>query len=240
MGLNLIRFPPGLQPFRPCTGLSTLLDLRSATIVSRAFSCRSPRDWLGLQARERPDAPALTWRGQTLDYASLARAARQWAGALEAAGLGPGQVLGLSTTDPWLTVAALYGSLQAGVVLLPLDPALAPQRRALLLSQAGCTRLLSDRAVPPPIRHLSPDVLLCPGGPPPSRAAGTGAGCGIINATSGTSGEPKGVMLTMANIAAAVGAARRRIPLGPGDCWLDPLPLFHIGGLSVFFRALEA
>ncbi|MDP2786345.1 MAG: fatty acid--CoA ligase family protein [Sulfurimicrobium sp.] len=62
----------------------------------------------------------------------------------------------------------------------------------------------------------------------------------LLIATSGSTGEPKNVMLSEANLEAAVRASRSRIPLGPGDVWLGCLPLHHIGGIAIFYRCAEA
>lgn len=62
----------------------------------------------------------------------------------------------------------------------------------------------------------------------------------LLITTSGSSGEPKTVMLSADNLEAAVRASRSRIPLGRGDVWLDCLPLHHIGGLVIFYRCAEA
>lgn len=62
----------------------------------------------------------------------------------------------------------------------------------------------------------------------------------LLIATSGSTGEPKSVMLSAANLEAAVQASRSRIPLEPGDIWLACLPLQHIGGIAIFYRCTEA
>ncbi len=62
----------------------------------------------------------------------------------------------------------------------------------------------------------------------------------LLIATSGSSGEPKRVMLSAANLEASVRASRSRIPLDPGDIWLACLPLRHIGGMMIFYRCAEA
>ncbi len=66
-------------------------------------------------------------------------------------------------------------------------------------------------------------------------------GCAeLLISTSGSTGEPKQVMLSAANLEASVRASRNRIPLGPGDIWLDCLPLKHIGGIAITYRCAEA
>ncbi len=58
--------------------------------------------------------------------------------------------------------------------------------------------------------------------------------------TSGTSGARKVVVLTKANIDAAVAASAARLATSASDTWLLVLPLYHVGGLSVLWRSLAA
>lgn len=58
--------------------------------------------------------------------------------------------------------------------------------------------------------------------------------------TSGSSGDPKGVILTPDNIVAAVAASQARLGNDSSDRWLLCLPLFHIAGLSAVWRSLAA
>lgn len=65
------------------------------------------------------------------------------------------------------------------------------------------------------------------------------AGDALVMATSGTTGEPRGVVLTHAAVEAAADAVNRRLDVDPaGDRWLACLPLSHVGGLMVVVRAL--
>jgi O-succinylbenzoic acid--CoA ligase len=64
-------------------------------------------------------------------------------------------------------------------------------------------------------------------------------GDALVVATSGTTGEPKGVVLTMDAIKASAEATSRRLHVEPSrDRWLACLPLAHVGGLGVVTRAL--
>ncbi len=63
-------------------------------------------------------------------------------------------------------------------------------------------------------------------------------GDALVVATSGSSGEPKGVVLTHTAVAASAHATSVRLGVGPDDHWLACLPLSHVGGLSVVTRAL--
>jgi o-succinylbenzoate---CoA ligase len=65
-------------------------------------------------------------------------------------------------------------------------------------------------------------------------------GVALVISTSGSEGEPRGVMLSDASLDEAAAAANRHLPLRPGDLWLDCLPLHHIGGLAILWRCALA
>lgn len=64
------------------------------------------------------------------------------------------------------------------------------------------------------------------------------SGDALVVATSGTTGEPKGVVITHEAVAASALATSERIGATTADHWLACLPLAHVGGLSVVTRAL--
>jgi O-succinylbenzoic acid--CoA ligase len=63
-------------------------------------------------------------------------------------------------------------------------------------------------------------------------------GDALVVATSGTTGAPRGVVLTHEAVAASAAATSRRLGVNDDDHWLACLPLSHVGGLSVVTRAL--
>jgi o-succinylbenzoate---CoA ligase len=73
------------------------------------------------------------------------------------------------------------------------------------------------------------------GAPPPLAHLDPGAVHTVIH-TSGTTGEPKPVELTFANHVASAAASADALGVEPGDRWLCPLPLHHVGGLCVLIR----
>jgi o-succinylbenzoate---CoA ligase len=64
-------------------------------------------------------------------------------------------------------------------------------------------------------------------------------GDALVVATSGTTGEPRGVVLTHAAVSASAAASNRRLGVTGDDHWLACLPLSHVGGLSVITKALH-
>lgn len=65
-------------------------------------------------------------------------------------------------------------------------------------------------------------------------------GVALVISTSGSEGEPRGVMLSNANLYAAATASNQLLPLGAGDLWLNCLPLYHIGGQAILWRCARA
>jgi o-succinylbenzoate---CoA ligase len=196
---------------------------------------------------DHPDA--LHSGGRWFSRERLRADAAHLAQTLAAAGVETSGVLAVQCHDPQVTARLLYAALWRGCALFPLDPGLDPARRDALLHLAGTPLLVADAGLAPPSqRPLLPERLPAlpsapaPQPPPPGR-------CGsrprlqriqLVIATSGTTGAPKGVMLSRRNLWRAARAANRRLGLGVGDRWLNALPLFHIGGLSIFYRALTA
>ncbi|HEV2372131.1 MAG TPA: AMP-binding protein [Streptosporangiaceae bacterium] len=118
--------------------------------------------------------------------------------------------------------AALDGT---GPAVLPLDPALPRARLDALLGQFA------------PTAFETPEGTQC-------RTAGTGEDAGVpadvavVVATSGSTGEPKGVQLSAAALRHSASASLRRIGATPGQRWLCPLPTSHIAGIGVLVRSL--
>lgn len=110
----------------------------------------------------------------------------------------------------------------AGDAVLPIDQRLPHAAKVELTTRLGAGWVVDADG-----RHRAAD------GRP------TEPGDAAVLATSGSSGDPKGVVLTHSAIAASADATSARIGVRPDDHWLACLPLSHVGGLSVVFRALH-
>jgi o-succinylbenzoate---CoA ligase len=119
-------------------------------------------------------------------------------------------------------VMALRGAWDAGHAVLPLDPRL----------PRPAVRRLVDGLRPSRVVDATGDHHRRDGLP-------TEPGDALVVPTSGTTGEPKGVVLTHQSVRASAVATSARLQVDPAvDRWVACLPLAHIGGLSVVTRAL--
>jgi O-succinylbenzoic acid--CoA ligase len=131
----------------------------------------------------------------------------------------------------------------AGVVALDL-PAGAPFVAALRrVWDRGDAALPIDQRLPGPARGallaaLQPTSIIDPEGEIDLTGQPTDDGDALVIATSGTTGTPKGAVLTHDAVRASAVATSERLGVGADDHWLACLPLSHIGGLSVVTRAL--
>ncbi|MBU0501283.1 MAG: AMP-binding protein [Gammaproteobacteria bacterium] len=158
---------------------------------------------------------------------------------LERRGIGRGAVLAVDTPSSTLTALLLPACFRQGVTLFPLDPAMPQSRRIGLLQQAGVDFLISYRG-PVPDRGFDPALLSLRALEPPPGVQARHLNAALIVATSGSAGEPKGVMLSAEAMRSSALAANALLGFRKGDCWLDCLPLCHIGGLAIPCRAALA
>ncbi len=116
--------------------------------------------------------------------------------------------------------AALDGS---GPAILPLEPGLPPGRLASFLDT------FSPEAV-----ETAGGIIPRPGGRPVNEKTA------VVIATSGSTGQPKGVELSAAALTHSARASLARIGAAPGDRWLLCLPATHVAGIQVLVRSLVA
>lgn len=187
------------------------------------------------------DPSALIFEGEETNYRDLSQRAQACAAMLTGRGVRPGDPAAVFSPSPFTTSLLIYATLYLGVTIFPLDPCMAEGRRNRLLAQAGCRWVLSDvelDGLPDGMETIRIDFpvtvesVLKPND--------NGGEAQLIIATSGSEGEPKGVMLSGGNIAASLAASRSRLGLDPGDLWLNCLPMFHVGGVMIAYRCLDA
>jgi long-chain acyl-CoA synthetase len=165
------------------------------------------------------DRPALWFEGSPMSYAELDRRARVAAGELRRRGVTPGDRVALALPNSPAFLAAYFGALRLGAIVVPLNPLLAPPEVEERLAAAGATVLLDAEL---PVEGATGEDVV-------DRGAGDPA---VILFTSGTSGRPKGAVLTHGSILAAARNAAAALALGPKDVVLGAAPFSHVLGLS--------
>ena len=216
-------------------------------------------DWLGNRARRRPSWPALVAPdGAMVPYGLLEERVALLAARLRARGLGRGdRVLALLPAGVAL-VELLHACTRTGVVLAPFDPRASADEAE---RAAACVRprlvvaalVAADaaRAASPlhgaDVSLVAPDAAPLADDPRDGAARVPDAAPRIDLAaphtvvfTSGTTGRPRGVVLSAGNHLASARAAAVRLGAGQDDRWLACLPLHHVGGLAVLLRAVIA
>jgi O-succinylbenzoic acid--CoA ligase len=165
-----------------------------------------------------PRRAALVTPERTWTYAALHDAALAAGGALQTRGLGPGDRVALQMGSEELIVA-LHGCLLIGAVAVPVDLRLAGAERERRRAGAAVVLESLPAGPPAPPRALDPDAVA------------------TVMYTSGTTAGPKEVTLTVGNwLWNAIGSATA-LGLDPAERWLCPMPLAHVGGVSIQLRS---
>ncbi len=175
------------------------------------------------QVRRTPDAPAVLWAGEQLNYAEVNRRANQLAHHLQSLGVGPDVPVGICLERSINQVVGMLGVLKSGGAYVPLDPAYPRERLALMLEDAQAPVLLTQTGlaaiIPVDGRHV---VCLDRAWPvsasdanPSCRA--TAASLAYVIYTSGSTGRPKGVAMTHRPLVNLICWQRKQSPLVTGD-----------------------
>jgi 1-acyl-sn-glycerol-3-phosphate acyltransferase len=232
-------------------GLETVESLGAGEAApDRTRSLVEVLEWHAQRHGERRHVLYLPGDGEPeeLTYGDLLARSRAVAAGLARLGVGPGQSVGLMLPTGLEYFAAFFGAQRAGGVPVPLYP---PARRsqiedhlrrqARILETAGAEVLVTFsevlplarllRAQLPGLRRVVTVSELSLGNTAPPAVNVKEADLAFLQFTSGSTGNPKGVMLTHANLLANLRAIQAGADVRPDDVVVSWLPLYHDMGL---------
>ncbi len=199
-------------------------------------------DFLSDRARITPERPALYYEGRVWTYAGLNAEVSSVCLRLHAVGVRKGDRVAVFLPNRPEYVLLVHSLVRLAAVIVPLNIRLTRAEISEQLSVveadwlvvSGGERLLDGLL--PPEKVLNLETL--------SGATGEGWSEQVIDLdqdwgilfTSGTSGSPKGAVLTLGNLFFSAMASALRLGTRPDDRWLLAMPLYHVGGLSIVFR----
>ena len=196
-------------------------------------------EFLETCARQSGEAPALLYkpglRYERWSYNRLLDGARRAAGLIRAHGLSEGDRVLICGPNCPQWVVAYFGCAFAGAVMVPLDIRSAPDFAARVAGRTEPRLAFLSRRNPETFESLCPSTIyfeevdgILEDQPPAEPLPRSGEDLLEIMFTSGTTGDPKGVMLTHANLMANLAGARHHVPGDPSYRLLSLLPLSHM------------
>ncbi|MCL9798315.1 amino acid adenylation domain-containing protein, partial [Frankia sp. AgKG'84/4] len=188
------------------------------------------------QARQAPDAIALTWREVSLTYAELDARANRLAHLLRGRGVGPESLVAVALARSVDLVVALLAVQKAGGAYLPIDPAYPAERISFMLRDAApvCALTTVDVRAALPTRTGVTTIALDdplvaaalagqPATVPGPHGRATADNLAYVIYTSGSTGAPKGTLIPHRNVVRLFADTRRHFHFGDTDVWT----LFH-------------
>ena len=214
------------------------MDLAGRTKLGEILSIQAARAHVA-------QTPALYFADEVYTYAELEAACAGAARDLHLRALRSGDAVALALPNVPAFVAYLFGILRIGATVVPLNPGLTLHELSWLVHESGARAVVTtaelarqlegDRISTPSLQHV---VTVDPGKPldcPPTtidmEIGGDADDTALLIFTSGTTGRPKGVVLTHRNLLANTAQVAERTALSSRDRVLTVMPLFHANGL---------
>ncbi|HGY57332.1 MAG TPA: o-succinylbenzoate--CoA ligase [Caldithrix abyssi] len=195
-------------------------------------------------ARQFGERPALISGGETVSYAEYERNVARAAKILSDLGLRPHERAALYGKPAAKYVYAFWAAMALKSMVVPLNTRLPLDGLKAQLRQTGCSFLVADHWP----ENATRNALFFPmndlvrmdekRGTIPAQIDERQPATIVF--TSGSSGEPSPAVLTYGNHYYNALGSNENIRLNPGDRWLLSLPLYHVAGISILFRAALA
>jgi acyl-CoA synthetase (AMP-forming)/AMP-acid ligase II len=192
------------------------------------------------------DAPCLTLDGKSLSYREVVELSHTVARALRRSGVRPGDKVGiLSANDP-VAFACVFGIARAGAVWCPINPRNGAAENQELLELFDCRVLIHQESFAPLVKEIGSgldtvvqlgddfDAWLAAAAQDPPVEAPPPEDVVAIVGTGGTTGHPKGVMLTDRNLETMSAITLMSYPFESRPTYLALAPLTHAAGVLCF------
>ena len=202
-------------------------------------------EYLTSSATRHPEKVAVIQGKRRVSYGDLHEHAEAFAGVLRDAGLARGERVAILLENSPEYVVACFGALMAGGVAVPFGEQITGRRLATILNDCRPAVLVapmllieSFAGIPEvrDVKHVIPAERMCDGNGPvgnPSCAGLSGDDLALLLYTSGTTGEPKGVMLTHRNLTANAESIVEYLGLSDADKVMVILPFHYSYGTSL-------
>ena len=201
------------------------------------------QNWLTARLNTSPNAPALYADDACWTYHQLEQMARRYVTAL-APHIRDGQRVALLLDNQPEAIFAIHALIGMGATLVPLNTRLTRDEIAYQLTRSDAALLLTSTAYAERVAGLDVPALHVESisadtvpDPRPFAPVDASAPLAIIF-TSGTTGQPKGAVLTAGNFYSSAMSSAFHTGILPDDRWLCVLPLYHVGGLSIVIRSV--
>ena len=177
-------------------------------------------------ARLYPDKVALVFGDETRTFAELDDRTNRLANALAARGVRRGDKIAVNLYNRLEIVEAWFGLQKLGACPVPVNFRLVEREVEYIARDSGAVEVIDDDWL------STYEELLAGADPSPPRTVVDATDLAFLMYTSGTTGRPKGAMLSHGNLVANTRGWVRETGAGHEDVWLSGLPLFHIGGVN--------
>lgn len=210
------------------------------------------QDWLAARVQATPRKTALIIGEQTWAYGELGQMVEVYCAGLLGQGVAPGHHVAVLLPNGLAYVCLIHALARLGAVLVPLNVRLTVTELGWQLRQSDCRLLIYATETATVAHALTTEVTYATIDTAALKWHGEHSSLesGLLKKirflldepqaivfTSGTTGQPKGAVLTFANHFWSATASTYRLGLLPDDRWLSCLPLYHVGGLAVVFRS---
>ncbi|WP_432357305.1 class I adenylate-forming enzyme family protein [Sporosarcina sp. UB5] len=203
---------------------------------------------VGEYAKQQPDKVFTSYNGREWTYGEFYEKAKKVAGYFQAKGYEKGDIIALYSLNSDLFLVSYFGIQLGGFIVMPVNTKLAPPEVEYIFNHSDAKALIYDKRLEDVVNESKHpfkeklsigeqgdiDRLLASGTDKFEPVEIDGEETAVVMYTSGTTGKPKGVMLTYQNILSTAEIWSEAMSITDADRMLISTPLFHCAACHVF------